>query len=70
MPTILTPGVAPVEKVWRQGEVPVYLWATSDCLPHWIGLSVREGPTRQLMDEAWNHREVVRLACLHYRLEK
>ena len=66
MSSIVPPGMAPIEKVWRQGDVPAYLWATKERLPSWIGLSVREGPTRELMDEAWGHREVVRLACQHY----
>lgn len=66
LPSILTPGVALIEKSWRQGDVPAYLWATKDRLPQWVGLSVREGPTRELMAEAWNHKEIVRLACRYY----
>ena len=28
--------------------------------------SVRERPTHELMAEAWEHREIVRLACQYY----
>jgi hypothetical protein len=66
MPSILTPGVAPIEKIWRQGDVPAYLWATKDRLPKWVSLSVRDEPTRELMAEAWDHKEVVGLACQYY----
>ena len=69
MPSILMPGVAPIEKMWRQGEVPTYLWATKDRLPKWISLRVQEAQTGELMAEAWSHKEVVRLACRHYGAE-
>lgn len=67
MPSILPPGVALIEKVWRQGDLPTYLWATKDHLPKWVGLTVREGLSRELMAEAGNHTELIRLACQHFQ---
>jgi hypothetical protein len=67
MPSILPPGVAPIEKVWRQPGEPAYLWGTKDRLPKWVGFTVTEGLSRELMAEARNHTGLIRLSCQHFQ---